>query len=150
MNAGTPQPGEPTDEAQLQAKLERLASTYFEKFSTPVFRMQELIGFHKNHWLLSDDFKMAYDQPVGLIKGKAPLSFIDSPPHNVCDLFSHLTNPCQWLQVRTHLIKPVICQASLHELCKSIPQLTNSRQWLQVWTRLTPTAVFWWCRRTQS
>ncbi|XP_065929233.1 ankyrin and armadillo repeat-containing protein isoform X4 [Magallana gigas] len=74
MNAGTPQPGEPTDEAQLQAKLERLASTYFEKFSTPVFRMQELIGFHKNHWLLSDDFKMAYDQPVGLIKGLNPLN----------------------------------------------------------------------------
>lgn len=95
MNAGTPQPGEPTDEAQLQAKLERLASTYFEKFSTPVFRMQELIGFHKNHWLLSDDFKMAYDQPVGLIKGKAPDNFIISPPLNMCNLFSHLTNPCQ-------------------------------------------------------
>ena len=70
LNAGTPQPGEQMDESQLQAKLERAASTYFEKFSTPAFRMQELIGHHKNHWLLSDDFKMAYDQPVGLIKGE--------------------------------------------------------------------------------
>ena len=51
------------DEGQLQAKLERAASTYFKNFSTPAFRMQELIGHHKNHWLLSDDFKMAYDQP---------------------------------------------------------------------------------------
>ncbi|XP_056008070.1 ankyrin and armadillo repeat-containing protein-like isoform X2 [Ostrea edulis] len=74
MNAGTPQPGEQTDEAQLQAKMERMASTYFEKFSTPAFRIQELIGYHKNHWLLSDDFKMAYDQPVGLIKGLNPLN----------------------------------------------------------------------------
>lgn len=70
LNAGTPQPGDQMDESQLQAKLERAASTYFEKFSTPAFRMQELIGHHKNHWLLSDDFKMAYDQPVGLIKGE--------------------------------------------------------------------------------
>jgi hypothetical protein len=70
MNSGTPQPGEQTDEAQLHAKMERLASTYFEKFSTPASRIQELIGYHKNHWLLSDDFKMAYDQPVGLIKGQ--------------------------------------------------------------------------------
>ena len=75
LNAGTPQPGEQMDEGQLQAKLERAASTYFEKFSTPVFRMQELIGHHKNHWLLSDDFKMAYDQPVGLIKGELVVFF---------------------------------------------------------------------------
>ncbi|XP_022304475.2 ankyrin and armadillo repeat-containing protein-like isoform X2 [Crassostrea virginica] len=80
LNAGTPQPGEQMDESQLQAKLERAASTYFEKFSTPAFRMQELIGHHKNHWLLSDDFKMAYDQPVGLIKGLNPLN------SNVCVL----------------------------------------------------------------
>nr|XP_022304703.1 ankyrin and armadillo repeat-containing protein-like isoform X2 [Crassostrea virginica] len=80
LNAGTPQPGDQMDESQLQAKLERAASTYFEKFSTPAFRMQELIGHHKNHWLLSDDFKMAYDQPVGLIKGLNPLN------SNVCVL----------------------------------------------------------------
>ncbi|XP_061167170.1 ankyrin and armadillo repeat-containing protein-like [Saccostrea echinata] len=80
MTSGTPLPGEQTDEAQLQAKLERTASTYFEKFSTPAFRIQELIGYHKNHWLLSDDFKMAYDQPVGIIKSLNPLN------SNVCCL----------------------------------------------------------------
>ena len=63
LNTVTLQSGEQIDEGELQAKLERAASTYFEKFSIPAFRMQELIGHHKNHWLLSDDFKMAHDQP---------------------------------------------------------------------------------------
>ena len=70
--SGTPQPGDGSvaDEAYQQAMLERKASAYFEKFQPSV--TQELLGWHKNHWLLSEDFKMAYDQPVGLIKGLNP------------------------------------------------------------------------------
>ncbi|KAK3108352.1 hypothetical protein FSP39_006134 [Pinctada imbricata] len=72
--SGTPQPsdGNVGDEAYQQAMQERKAMAYFEKFQQPV--MQELLGWHKNHWLLSEDFKMAYDQPVGLIKGLNPKS----------------------------------------------------------------------------